>query len=47
MHERKGRKVKNHMEEITNKENNWHYVTTASVVEVPIKNLPAKKWRLQ
>ena len=34
---------KNHMKEIMNKENDWDHVTAASMVEGPIKMLPAKK----
>ena len=30
---------RNHMEEIMNKENDRHYVTEASMVEGPIKNV--------
>ena len=54
MHERKKRKVrfqskdrkriwKNHMETITNKENDWDHVTAASMVEGPIKNVTCKE----
>ena len=30
---------KNHMEEVTNKENDWDHVIAVSVIEGPIKNV--------
>ena len=34
--------MKNHMEEIMNKENDWDHVTEASMVEDLLKMLPKK-----
>ena len=42
----KDRKIirKNHMEETTNKENNWNYITETNLVEGAIKKPTWKKW---
>ena len=41
----KDRKImkKKHMEEITNKENNWDHITGASMVEEPIEKVTHEK----